>query len=574
MDGKGKAIQVRQKIKVNGALTDALPYNTVDEVYVDPDSNTMLREKLLNIDNTIKTTSAENTKLTGTIVTVETKISDIESNIGSGGNISQEISTIKTEIEEVKQKLNTSYTSALENENRLNVLVNKHQNHKNNKITNLNGVHGVRYVNDVLSYRDNDMNWHEVKSGGDELELIKQALSGQISKNQFIHRRANCTITGGCYKNGKYFINTPILDEGPTRRYRTMTVIIDQNDPNPETRCRYADDAVEMTPGSEKWDEFFGHYPVLFKNGQVVDKLKRDDRTKKEDGSPADITSGGAGDVGTIFPLRWWKIETTGNVVTVSVTDDPNKEGYEALAHTRGEEVKEFFFMGAYDGHVVGGKLRSLNGKTPTTSINISQARAYAQANGTGYDQLMFYPLTYLQIMYVLKYKNTDSQTTIGRGNTALANMLTTGGTETKGMDWGENTGKQHMVLFGLEDFWGNIFQWIDGLYCDAQRNILTATDKFNDTGAGYINQGKGANVNITGYISDVQGSTKTGFITKTCSGSETTHYADSGNLYASCLPCFGGDYNYGSNAGAFTLRVNSSASTSYSYLGARLMFL
>lgn len=217
MDGKGKAIQVRQKIKVNGALTDALPYNTVDEVFVDPDSNTMLREKLLNIDNTIKTTSAENTKLTGTIVTVETKISDIESNIGSGGNISQEISTIKTEIEEVKQKLNTSYTSALENENRLNVLVNKHQNHKNNKITNLNGVHGVRYVNDVLSYRDNDMNWHEVKSGGDELELIKQALSGQISKNQFIHRRANCTITGGCYKNGKYFINTPVLDEGPTQ---------------------------------------------------------------------------------------------------------------------------------------------------------------------------------------------------------------------------------------------------------------------------------------------------------------------------------------------------------------------
>lgn len=374
----------------------------------------------------------------------------------------------------------------------------------------------------------------------------------------------------------KYSLNIDNRIIATPQAFKTMTIIRDKNNSNSETCLTYGDDAISMTPKSDDWDSFFGHFPCLFKNGEIVGRLNRRDRTKFEDGGPADITSGNEGDVMIAFPKRKLKIVTSGSNIHVSMTDNLDADSsFEDNAHIRGIDPKDYFFVGAYAGSVIGGKLRSLNGKTPTTSITISQARNYARANGAGYDQLAIYQLTYLQAMYLLKYKNLNSQQAVGRGyvdgNSAALN---TGGTETKGMDWGENTGKQHMVLFGLEDFWGNVFQWIDGLYCDAQRNILTATDKFNDTGAGYINQGKGANVNIVGYISDVQGSTKTGFIAKTCSGSATTHYADYGSLYASCLPSFGGFWNDGSGAGAFGLYVHSSASYSNSYFGARLMYL
>ncbi|HOA84392.1 MAG TPA: hypothetical protein PKN66_10610, partial [Thermodesulfovibrio thiophilus] len=65
-----------------------------------------------------------------------------------------------------------------------------------------------------------------------------------------------------------------------------------------------------------------------------------------------------------------------------------------------------------------------------------------------------------------------------------------------------------------------------------------------------------------------------TGFIAKEANGSETTYFADYAYLFASCLPFFGGSCADASTAGAFYLLVYYSASTSYSYLGGRLMYL
>ena len=79
-------------------------------------------------------------------------------------------------------------------------------------------------------------------------------------------------------------------------------------------------------------------------------------------------------------------------------------------------------------------------------------------------------------------------------GNTAATN---TGGTNQKGMFFGETTGKQQMKFLGIEDFWGNLRWWIDGLFSDSNRNIKTAFQNFNDTGSGYTDRGQGATSNI-----------------------------------------------------------------------------
>lgn len=88
----------------------------------------------------------------------------------------------------------------------------------------------------------------------------------------------------------------------PKPSYRTMTAVIDLTNSNPATCITYEDDAVGMDAKSDAWDEFFGHYPCLFKDGQEVGKLNRNNFAQFEDGTTADITSGNAGDVMIAFP--------------------------------------------------------------------------------------------------------------------------------------------------------------------------------------------------------------------------------------------------------------------------------
>ena len=372
--------------------------------------------------------------------------------------------------------------------------------------------------------------------------------------------------------------------------YRTMTVKIDQSNTNPSTCCTYADDAVDMTPGSSDWDDFFGHYPVMLLNGVEGKKLNRNDFTKHEDGSSADITTGAEGDVMIAFPRRGVKISTSGNIVTVSMTDDPNKDGFEYNAHRRNDEQKDVFYLGAYKGYEMSSKLRSLSGKKPTVSKTIGAFRTSAQANGksngtsSGYEQSGWFQLIFRQVMYLLKFRNLNSQSAVGNGYTNSGNSasVNTGGTDTYGMDSElikasnpsyMTDGKHQVKCLGMEDFWGNIYEWIDGMGTDSSGNIMTATTNFNDSRSNYKNSGQGGN-SLSGYIKTVQGSTEAGFAIKTSGGSETTCFSDSGSLYSSLFPVFGGYWDHGGVAGAFSLIVSSSASNSDSCLGARLMYL
>lgn len=362
---------------------------------------------------------------------------------------------------------------------------------------------------------------------------------------------------------------------GIPQAYRVMTAIIDKTNSDPSTCITYDGDASTMTAGSSAWDSFFGHYPCLFKDGKEVGKLNPNNFAQFEDGSSADITSGSSGDVMIAFPKMGYKITTIGNTILVGMTDNPNAEGYCYLAHTRGTAVKDKFYLGAYKGYVSSSKLRSLSGKTPTVNTTIGNFRTYAQANGSGYDQSAFYQLVYRQCMYLLKYKNLDSQTAVGQGCVGGSASISTGGTNTKGMDYGTTSQTQQMKLFGLEDFWGNVWEFIDGIYSDSSYNILTATENFNDTGSGYTNRGSsGFSSNTGNWISDVQGTSETGFIIKGTSGSSSTYYCDYGDLFASRLAYFGGYWSIGASAGAFDFSVGLSASDSSSLLSARLMYL
>lgn len=365
----------------------------------------------------------------------------------------------------------------------------------------------------------------------------------------------------------------------PVAGPRTMTARFDLSNSDPSQWGEYLDDAVNMTAGSAEWDAFFGHYPAMIKNGAIVGELDpSQEYAKYTDGTTADITSGTDGDVMIVFPRRGLKIWMDSGYLYVSITEKENQTGYEYYAHTYKGNACDWFALGRYKGYYDGSSLRSLSGKTPTVSQTIGTFRTYAQAGGTGYEQSAFYQLTYRQAMYMLKYLGQNAQIAIGRGfvdgNSAIYGA--TGYTNSRGMDWGEITGKYPMTLFGLEDFYGNIYEFIDGIYSDSNRKIKVSDGSYNDTGSGYTDAGTSSfSRNISGYMKSANGTSIAGFTpSSTIYGSDSTYFCDSANVYADRLAYFGGDLFDASNAGVFRLRVYRSASDSAAGIGSRLMYM
>ena len=356
----------------------------------------------------------------------------------------------------------------------------------------------------------------------------------------------------------------------PVKKYRYMTAVIDQ-DNNDGLKCvTYAEDAKDMKKMTAAWDSFFGTKLVLFKNGKEVRELKDSelDNLKAEDG-----------DVMVKFKRMGLNSHTEGNKVYITMTDNPRDNRFKYYAHTRGNQDRDAFYLGAYLGSSEGGKLRSLTGKGPLTGCTIGQLRNYAQANGKGYEICGFYQLTFLQAMYVLKYGDLNSQRTVGmglvEGNKNTPNE--SGKTNGKGIDCGSESPKEHVRFQFIEDFFGNRGWRIDGINTDDDYNILTTTDNFNDEGEGYTKVGK--SLELDGIISKVHGNSELGLFAKEIDDSfeDDNAFGYRDGVYAtsgSTGGWFGGDVYYGSRAGAFCLIVGDDASGANWGDAARLMFL
>lgn len=344
-------------------------------------------------------------------------------------------------------------------------------------------------------------------------------------------------------------------------------VRIDESNSNPNTSITYTDDAATV----QNWDTVFPFNkirPVVLKNGVVQYELDKNDFTKKKDGTNADITSGNDGDVMIEFPKVWWKFERVNNFLYIKYSNKKVDDGYKCLAHTDMNGIeKDFVYIGAYLGSDLNGRVRSLSNKSLFANQSFNSASTNSQANGSGYRMMHYYMNSLVKILFLLRFKTLDSQTVLGRGyvdaNTATA---TTGGANAKGMTFGESTGKMQMKFLGIEDLWGNLYCWLDGIKSNAGNIVI------NDINYGFSSS---AQVNEA-YFSAITGTTETTFVPKTSSGSQTTYYTDMGLFYNSGLRVgySGGYYTDGAKTGIFYLRVSLSDSTSYSNVCPRLCYL
>ena len=361
-----------------------------------------------------------------------------------------------------------------------------------------------------------------------------------------------------------------------TKRYLIYGVAVDETNSNPESSVTYIEDAVGIAPASSRgyngWADkfiFAKNRLVGLKNGAVTKEINPLKKTHYKDGStvPIDV------DVMSEIPKVYWKFDQTERGYELRVSEG-KFEGSNCYAHRVGSIEKDNIYVATYLGSVEGNKLRSKSGVAPMVNTTLTQFRNYAHNVGRGYEQFNWFTLILLQNLYLLAFKNRDSQRTLGMG-VCNSSKTNTGGTNTKGMLYGSSSQSEQVCFLGIEDFYGNCRQWVDGMYCDSSYNITVTPDNknFNDSGSGFKTVGRRSYLN-GGYLTKVAHTNEGGFFPMAINGSDSTQYCDYGYVSSGCFGGFGGDWGDGSSVGAFCLSVHYSASDSISGLGSRLVYL
>jgi hypothetical protein len=301
------------------------------------------------------------------------------------------------------------------------------------------------------------------------------------------------------------------------------------------------------------------------------------DYEHQANGTSSDIRSGDDGDVMMEFPLAYYKFwdetEPDGTKYNCfKLAKEPQDDTWCCNAFlSRSGAPQETMYLSAYEGREYNGKLRSLSDVAPTVSQTIGAFRTLANANGTGYELRELAKDRYLAALYTLFFKGLNGQSLLGKGRTSgNSSALNTGSMNDKPLFWGDQTGTNGMKFAGVENFWGNIFKFLDGILQINQVYHYKIHGPYNDSGSGYST---GPSVPTSGYINKMVSANGYGMVpSETVSSEADSKYHDyswqGGN--STYMFYVGGSWSSGVDAGPFCWDENGASSASSS-IGASL---
>lgn len=210
---------------------------------------------------------------------------------------------------------------------------------------------------------------------------------------------------------------------------------------------------------------------------------------------------------------------------------------------------------------------------SPTVSLTRAKFRELAQRNDNC-NITSYYDRDLVNKLYLFAFKDWNSQKALGAGVTRASSVHNTGGTAGKSWMYGTTDNSEQMSFLGLEDWWGNIYQFIDD-YVLYNGTIYAGTNSNptdNTTGKTAIGSFVGSS---EAYPLRCKFGLNDTFISEASGGSATAGICDYQywNNSGTYIAHAGGGWDYGSLAGAFCLCSNYSVSYSHSTLGARLTY-
>lgn len=335
--------------------------------------------------------------------------------------------------------------------------------------------------------------------------------------------------------------------------------------------------------------------------GELKYKLDPLDWSKKADGTPS-VLNGIDGDVMVTVPSYFMKYNSDGNFEIDSII--PNRRGTNGrpgfFVHpaflTKSGKVKPYILVGAYKGHVLNNQLRSISGVVPTVSQTISSFTDKArQGRNTGtnkHDITRFYERMALNLLFYFEFGTLDGQTAIGKGisefgwNEGLVGtaLRVTGQSNSLGdrsgyvvAGDGRTNGKVSIRWRGIEDYWGNVWEFVNGfMISDTGYHFTNDVTKFLNMGA-METYAKDLSAKVpNGYITDMEKipSKEWMMIPKSTGGSASTYWCDyfySHDPTEQNIALTGGAWNLGASYGPACWYCHYVASTANSDFGARL---
>jgi len=356
---------------------------------------------------------------------------------------------------------------------------------------------------------------------------------------------------------------------------------------------------------------------VLNNNGTVNYYLKADDWTLQADGSTASDLTGGDGNVMVEVPKFYYKQEFVGSVRQWSISPQ-NLSGYtlHPAFNKNGSEV-DYRYYSAYDACVysdsasdyIGGlnldnntgnvdlvndKLASVKGQYPMVGLTRDEFRSLADNNGTGWRMGDFWLVSAIQMLYLIEKQNWNSQSVLGDGNTngsyigsssdqndsphtiaGAGDSWANGSTDGTQPSSGAKPGTAYMKYRGIENFFGNCWNFTDGINSISRQVYVSNddTDFADDTTTNYDSLGDTVPTS-NDFVVDVQNASGAFIPSSVTGGSSSTFITDyffqnSGNRVA----LFSGGADNGAQAGAFRWSLSGDSGSRSRIVGARLAF-
>lgn len=149
-------------------------------------------------------------------------------------------------------------------------------------------------------------------------------------------------------------------------------------------------------------------------------------------------------------------------------------EGFDTLFKVGNREV-DYVLVGKYEGSGSSERVYSQTQKEPLTGVNIGDYRRACQANGDGYQQYDLVIDCIIKELWLIEMKTTDVQsimkgcTTVFDGGPQVSGTTDGVGTPTSSGSPENNTDGKHACKYrGIENPWGNINKWVDGIHFDS----------------------------------------------------------------------------------------------------------
>lgn len=231
----------------------------------------------------------------------------------------------------------------------------------------------------------------------------------------------------------------------------------------------------------------------------------------------------------------------------------------------------EQFYIGAYEAYNTGDtKAGSAANKSPWVSIDFSQAKTVCEARNSadgeisGFHLQNYYERSAIALLMMIELGSPDVQQKIGAGNSSSSGAVA--------------TGKSNAVWRGIHEFWGNVWEWCDGIKTASDGKTILVHD--NNGMQTYINTGATLPSMSNNGIQSMQDAVGENFdlsdmfIPKEASSSAAAStFSDGGWMAAGSVKALlcGGRWDGGASGGAFAFDAANAPSYSGTDVGLRL---